>query len=156
MTGQRPNTQARTLQKQIDSKVQASAGKYRCSREAYLKLVGPGDWETKLRVLNSVDVRALNKRALTEAEQEERRQVRILGGTATAEDEKFEVVGGSTDGSEGRRTLSWIWFAIPVGNISDPGMHEGEHHYTFCHRVDELTFLLALRIEWCKAKARAK
>lgn len=135
VTGQRPNTRARTLQKQIDTKVRAGAAKYRRSRLAYLNLVGPGDWEITLRVLEDRDIRALNERALTESEEEERRRVRMLGGTSTVEDEEFELIGGSTEGSEGRRTLSWIWFAVPAGGASDAGMHEGTLKYVMIREL---------------------
>jgi hypothetical protein len=129
ITGQRANTRARTLQNNIDKKVKLSVAKYRCARQAYLALVGPGEWEDTLRLLDKADVRALNERSLTEHEKEERRQLRLRVGLPN-EDDQFAVEETTVGGAgEGHRRLSWIWFR-PSGDDDEdnPAMNEGEMH----------------------------
>lgn len=126
VTGQRANTRAWTLQKSIDKQVKISAAKYRCARAAYMTLVGPGDWEGALQVLESGDIRALNERGLTMHEKEESRKLRLRVLLPNVNDEfatDETVVGGP---GEGYRLLSWIWLK-PVGSAEEEAdMQEGE------------------------------
>lgn len=132
VTGQRASTKTNALFKQIADKVWATSNQYRRSREAYLALVGPGDWENALRVLLEIDVRAINERALTEQEAAERR---FLDQNSRSNDDEdsgsYEVIegvglGGNRAGGEGFRSLSWIWFSVGTNvDLSDPTMHEG-------------------------------
>ncbi|KAI0055807.1 hypothetical protein BV25DRAFT_1786966, partial [Artomyces pyxidatus] len=69
--GQRPNTQARSMQSRVDAKVRAAASRYRRCRTAYQKLVGGGTWENVLRVLEDADIRGLGDRAVLDQEEEE-------------------------------------------------------------------------------------
>ncbi|KAF8221955.1 hypothetical protein L208DRAFT_1414202 [Tricholoma matsutake] len=55
--------------------------------------------------------------------------------------------------SEGRCTMSWIWRTTGVGD-SSAGMQEGMSVIGPSHIV-MLIGCLALRLEWCKARARA-
>lgn len=126
ITGQRASTRARTLQKGIDARVKLAAAKYRCAREAYLSLVGPGDWERVLRRLEPEDVRSMNERSLNEHEKEEHRKARSWMGLSN--EGVFEVAGGVAGGpGEGNRTLSWIWCQTTELEDDDNelDMHEG-------------------------------
>lgn len=133
VTGQRANTRARTLQNGIDKRVKVSAAKYRCARDAHFGLVGPGEWEQVLRVLDPGDVRALNERALTEHEKEERHHLRLRVGLP--DEGQFTVDEATTGGpGEGFRTLSWIWLrpTDSTGNCDDLDMHEGTQLFLGC------------------------
>jgi carboxypeptidase C (cathepsin A) len=76
VTGQIKNTCAWEVQHHINDKVQASELWYQCAQEALRTLCGPGDWETKLKVLMKSDVRALNEQELNRDEQDEVYQMR--------------------------------------------------------------------------------
>jgi hypothetical protein len=126
ITGQRASTRARTLQKSIDSRIKLCAARYRCAREAYLALIGPGDWEKSLRILEPADVRSLNEKSANEHEKEEARLIRLhLGlsneGVFTVDD------GGVGRLGEGYRTLSWIWCRTTEITEDDDrlDMHDG-------------------------------
>ena len=75
-----------------------------------------------MKELRDEDVRALNERALTEHEKQEREQ-RTAAGRRTSDDSREGVVVNGAL-SEGRRTLSWIWFTTSDDDNS-PAMHEG-------------------------------
>lgn len=126
VTGQRANTRARTLQKSIDKRVKMSAAKYRRAHDAHLAIVGHGEWESVLQVLEPADVRALNERGLNEHEKEERRRLRLRVGLPNEEDE-FAVDETTSGGAgEGYRRLSWIWLR-PTGSAEDEAdMHAGK------------------------------
>jgi hypothetical protein len=93
--GQRANTRARALLSTAHEKTAAYAARYRRARLAYLQLVGPGDWEDTLRVLNDGDVRTL----------------------ATHQDKAAQTVKAGP--REGYRTVSWIYMA--PGNTEELG-----------------------------------
>lgn len=126
--GQSANTRARNLIARVNTKVDASATKYRTSRKALVKLaakMGKGAaWQDRLKVLNPVDIRQM------------------------AEGEDGE--------SDGRKKLSWIWMALGVeGDSDDEGLHEGEYDR---HKLIDIFLTsnpIALRIEWCRSRARA-
>ena len=123
VSGQHRSTRARGLQHSVDVKVHSAKIRYRHSRNAHLVLRGHGDWEQVLKVLMDVDVRALNERALTENEKDDRVR-RMAMGTLT-DDDSHEGVAMTGALGEGRRTLSWIWFTVSDDENS-PDMHEGE------------------------------
>ncbi len=80
--GQRANTRAQTIIKQVDAKVDADAERYRAAYTAVESLrprVGSLEWQDHLRPLRQADIRHV-----TEGEEGE---------------------------SEGRRSISWIWRA---------------------------------------------
>ncbi|KAJ7152150.1 hypothetical protein C8R43DRAFT_1127232 [Mycena crocata] len=140
VTGQRANTRAQGIQHQIDVRIHASKLRYRYSREVYGRLAGPdGRWAEELRVLEDDDVRALNERAMSAQEKADEERLRdggflnevAVGGVAAA---------GVVVMGEGRRLLSWIW-CTGSGNKGD-----SEHSAAASE---------ALRVEWCKARARA-
>ncbi|KIP01466.1 hypothetical protein PHLGIDRAFT_80565, partial [Phlebiopsis gigantea 11061_1 CR5-6] len=137
ITGQRMNLRARKWQQTIDERAASCAARYRVAREALLRLRGPGDWEKSLKPLHDEDIRAINDRALTQHELEERRSIREAGGLPVD-----GIFGQSTqDGvevGEGRRTLSWIWLVDGGDSQSDSDPHVQE----------------VLRIEWGKCRSR--
>lgn len=128
ISGQHRTTRARALQHQVDVKVHAAQTRYRHSRRALMNLDGHGEWEKTLKELRDEDVRALNERALTEHEKQEREQRTAAGHRMTDDAREGVVVNGAL--GEGRRTLSWIW--LTVGNDEDsPAMHEGTFRFLF-------------------------
>ncbi|TFK80817.1 hypothetical protein K466DRAFT_503224 [Polyporus arcularius HHB13444] len=63
VTGQVPNTKARSLQESVDQAVKNAAARYRRAREAVQRLRGPGAWQESLRPLLDSDLIGLNERA---------------------------------------------------------------------------------------------
>jgi len=55
--GQRDGTRSRTVIDRVHDRAKVAAEKYRVARRAKLALVGPGDWEEVLQVLNDGDIR---------------------------------------------------------------------------------------------------
>lgn len=127
VTGQRPNTQARDIQKQIDDKVRSSAIRYRRARAAHLALAGPGDWERTFRVLDEKDIRGLHEGALNDREAEERRFIEQMSRSHDPDDPgTYENTAGTENTGEGRRMLSWIWFSVgSFVDLEDADMHQG-------------------------------
>ncbi len=126
ITGQVPNTKARTLQSSVDVAVKNAAQRYRGAREAIERLRGPGSWQEVLRPLLDSDLVGLNERALTREEAAERERVRALG------EDTDNAAGipllGSVYVGEGRRTLSWIWYSSESGATEggdDFGLSDG-------------------------------
>lgn len=98
--GQRPNTRARALLDRAEVKIDLAAERYRYARQAYLQLVGPGEWEQMLKVLNKSDIRSM----------------------AEDEDEEGRKQSGPC---EGHRLVSWIWMTRGASTDGDSEMHEG-------------------------------
>lgn len=90
--GQRPNTRAMSIIKQVESKITIDATRYRIARAALFNICGvlcKVGWQDHLRMLQDADIR--------------------------------HITDGADGQSEGRRTLSWIWtVAGPLGE-SDSG-----------------------------------
>ncbi|KAI0712134.1 hypothetical protein C8Q76DRAFT_693826 [Earliella scabrosa] len=110
--GQRANTRAQTIIKQVDAKIDADAERYRAAYAALSALAShlcKAEWDVQLRPLVASDIR--------------------------------HVADGEEGQSEGRRTMSWIWQASSsTSNIAG--------------QVQE-SLQESLRVEWCKARARA-
>ncbi|KAF8137103.1 hypothetical protein EV363DRAFT_1156356 [Boletus edulis] len=109
--GQGATTRARNSLKSVDTKVDASAAKYRAAYgalSALSPLLGKVGWATTFRPLEKEDIRSM---------------------THGTEDRP----------TEGRRRLSWIWLTCGYtdGTQADEGLQD------------------AIRLEWCKARARA-
>ena len=98
--GQRPNTRARALLDKAEVKINLAAERYRHAQQAYLKLVGPGDWQATLKVLLPNDI-------CTMAEDEDDGRTKRTGP------------------HEGHRRVLWIWMAPGVSTEDDSEMHEG-------------------------------
>ncbi|KAJ7026917.1 hypothetical protein C8F04DRAFT_965833 [Mycena alexandri] len=133
-SGQRALTRGQGILRHINIKIHASKLRYRYARQAVLKLKGHGEWEDKLRVLADEDILALNERALTDEEKEERARLEAAGHVV--EEGGISAVGDVVTG-ETHRSLSWIWYGVSAKN-GDEKLHE------------------ALRVEWCKAYSRSK
>ena len=54
--GQHDGLRSRTIIDQVHERARVAAEKYRSARQGLLALVGPGDWEKTLRVLNDGDI----------------------------------------------------------------------------------------------------
>ena len=130
MSGQHRSTRARGLQHSVDVTVHFAKTRYRHSRNAYLVLKGHGDWEQVLQVLVDGDVRALNERASTEHEKDDR--VRRMAIGTLMDDDTLEGVATTGALGEGRRTLSWIWFTVS-NDENSPDMHEGARILSFTY-----------------------
>ena len=137
VTGQIKNTRAREVQHRIDDKVRASELRYRRTREALRTLRGPGDWETKLKVLMKSDVRALNERELNRDERDEVYQMRQRLGINTDDVEEERVVAQVATVGEGERRPSWIWFTGTglVESMDDPLTRQGKNFNCYNHPV---------------------
>lgn len=129
ITGQRANTRARDWQKTIDNKAIACKHAYRHARAALLALRGPGDWENVLRVLEGADVRAFNERAMSTQERLEREEARRVAGLLDEQIDAIPIEDGAAHLGEGRRTISWIWWALgtvgPWSESSEEDIHAG-------------------------------
>ncbi|KAJ3546784.1 hypothetical protein NM688_g5476 [Phlebia brevispora] len=141
--GQGANTRARKLLESVDDKALRAKLRYRTNRAALLALRGPGEWERTLRELRDEDVRALNERALTAQEIADRKAARRHGGLD--EEEIFTTPATLAKGTgEGTQTVSWIWTTSLMLNAAE-------------NDVDELFYQeSAVRVEWAKARARAR
>ena len=85
---------------------------YRRARTCLFSIRGPGDWEHTLRALADADVRGVNERALTAEEKAERVAVQEAGGVVDPVD--GVAIQQTVALGDGRRTLSWIWYARGV------------------------------------------
>ncbi|KAJ6579040.1 hypothetical protein DFH09DRAFT_1310403 [Mycena vulgaris] len=136
-TGQGALTRGQGILRQINLKIHLAKLHYRYSRGALVALHGNGVWEERLKVLRDDDVWALNERSLAaegEAQGEQLDDLARAVGSAAG----VSVVEGLAAG-ECRHTLSWIWYTVgTTTDDDDPKLHE------------------ALRVEWCKAYARAR
>ncbi|KZP17621.1 hypothetical protein FIBSPDRAFT_957070 [Athelia psychrophila] len=133
IVGQRANTRSRNLLSRVQTKVDASATKYTRARNALATLAsrtGAVGWDMQLQELSDEDIRAFTDDSEKERECKGRKTAQGKRGNATQK--KAQALG------EGHKTLSWIWKVV---GVRDDGNDEG---------VQE-----ALRIEWCRARARA-
>ncbi|KAJ7221838.1 hypothetical protein B0H12DRAFT_1078354 [Mycena haematopus] len=135
-TGQGMMTKGQGILRHINIKIHEAKLQYRYARAALLVLRGHGAWEERLRVLGDDDVRALNERALTAEEKAQNQHWAELGGAFV---EGGVARAGALAAGEGSHTLSWIWYT--AGRPSDE---------------NDSKLLDALRLDWCKAYARAK
>lgn len=128
--GQRPNTRARGIIYNVQKKVLADVACYRIAHRALETLstvTGNRTWQSELRPLHDEDVRGMTEGLFTE--------------------------------SEGRRTMSWIWRTTAIGCIDadddEEGVQEGTCLKIYLTVLQWLGVFSALRVEWCKARARA-
>jgi hypothetical protein len=127
--GQQANTRANVTISRVQQQINASATRYRISRRA-LQSLAPhlamdDSWKVLLPELRDEDIRSMTI--------------------------------GEEGETEGRRTISWIWrrgeeLAIDADDTGS--LHECM--YSFFHSFCPLAYKTkALRVEWCKARARA-
>jgi hypothetical protein len=121
-TGQRMLTRGQGILRQINLKIHKAKLRYRYARNALLRLRGHGSWEQELKVLEDSDVRALNERALTAEEAEQRRAVHDYEDIA---EEGGVAAFGVVALGEGHRTLSWIWYTAKSDEPSETELVEG-------------------------------
>ncbi|KAL1749600.1 hypothetical protein FB107DRAFT_280528 [Schizophyllum commune] len=131
-------TRARAVFDKIAKRIHIGKVRYRFARNCLLRLRGHGPWESRLRPLEDQDVRALNERAMTAREREDRERARALGQDIDWAAEEGVVLTGVINAGEGSRRLSWIWYTDP-GSLATAG-------------EDYLNE--ALRVEYLKSKAR--
>lgn len=127
--GQQHNTRSATLINNIQSRIKFISNRYRANRVALLvlsEILGKTEWAATLLPLEDSDIHSLRG-------------------------------GDDASSSEGRRTLSWIWMAQRT-NASEMTDTMGEGMSVFMsikYVFDGFVCLSALRIEWCKSRARA-
>jgi hypothetical protein len=121
-TGQRMLTRGQGILRQINLKIHKAKLRYRYVRNALKRLKGDGPWEKELKVLEDSDVRALNERALTAEEAEQRRAVHDYEEIA---EEGGVAAFGVVALGEGRRTLSWIWYMATSEEPTEAELVEG-------------------------------
>jgi hypothetical protein len=123
--GQRANTRSQSMINRVQKKVNASAAKYNMARKAVSKLSA---------YTGEVGWRA-----------------KLL---PLADDDIRPLV--DTEGeSEGRRKLTWIWKVVGLSDDDDEGVQEGTYQHLIEQEVRLTCPTLALRIEWCRSRARA-
>lgn len=99
------------------------------------------------------DVRGLNERAMTREELALQEALRDMGRLNLNEPAGITHAGVVVLG-ESSRTLSWIWYQTGRAEGDDAVINEGEPIiFVLFHHL--LTVITALKIEWCKASARA-
>lgn len=121
-TGQRMLTRGQGILRQINLKIHKAKLRYRYARNALVRLRGHGMWEKELKVLEDSDVRALNERALTVEEAEQRKAVHDYEDVA---EEGGVAAFGVVALGEGRRTLSWIWYTTKSDEPTEAELVEG-------------------------------
>jgi hypothetical protein len=138
-------TKSRTLTDGIEDRIRAASARYHTVRATLLQLRGPGDWETRLKVLEKSDVRGMNERAMNEEEKEDNRKARLLAGlgkdgnTYELDDygEPIELtVLFNLETGEGQRQLSWIWYTAPSARDkgADWKLHDGRLKQLECEQ----------------------
>lgn len=101
VTGQRASTRALSAQAAVNDNIKKAANAYRRHREAYVALVGHGDWENSMRELLDSDCRCLGDRLIEQIEGMSKRNVQaFLEGRG----KKFTASG------ETGYHLPWIWY----------------------------------------------
>lgn len=152
--GQRSSGKSREVIDRIHERVKGFVEKYRRSREGLLLLLGPGDWEEELRVMENADVRSY-------ADPERKKRGPGRRGTNEEEpgmegivvedesgfeqqdnDKEFPLLAEARNRRDGtgetRKEQSWIWLTRRI-NLKD-GADENDNE--------------VLRAEWCRSRAR--
>ncbi|KAK7054540.1 hypothetical protein VNI00_003738 [Paramarasmius palmivorus] len=141
-------TKTRAFRDQIESRVKSSEMSYKRHRIALVSLRGPGDWERVLRELRPDDIRAMGERTLVAEEQEMFRQAQKLAGISEKEieaallgaDHNVPTLEDTNVLSSKSSSASWIWY------VAGDRMNNER-------RKD---IQIGLRVQWCKARARAR
>ena len=151
--GQNNSTRSRTIIDRVHERAKVAVEKYRVARRAKLVLVGLGDWEETLRILNDGDIWGYQdpehlrvRRGRMGTLDDEQAAAAVVMQEAidvemdddVADKNLFEQVCERRDGTgETRRTLSWIW--TTESRTPNPD-----------DKSDDI-----LRVEWAKSRARA-
>jgi hypothetical protein len=133
------NTRAQASIKRQEEKVDASARKYRVARKALVALAGPlgqVGWEATVPPLSPEDVKGMH----------------VSNDDPATKGRKVKAKSG-----KGVQQLSWIWrdLSAIAQAVEDPGLNDGELDDTYLSCMHSSHCSPALRIEWCKARARA-
>lgn len=123
-TGTRPNTRMQTLLNSHAGQRDRDVERYRASRKALIVLDPTGDWQKNLRPLLQQDIHAPIRGQATHVKMSKKRKA----GKGNLE-------------SEGRRTLSWIWRAIPQS--------AGESDEAISQELEEGLYLLIFHFQAC-------
>ncbi|KAK7021762.1 hypothetical protein VNI00_017273 [Paramarasmius palmivorus] len=155
---QKVYTRLNTLRSQIEADLTASIQKYHTARTALLELKGPGAWEKVLRVLKREDIRGIGERVMRDNEEADFRKAQRRAGVSPKDIEA--ILGGKTTSLP----LIFVDPTLPC----DPGKRETISwvHYTFADTastsqnpaelVNSTELQESLRVEWLKARARAR
>ncbi|KAK7018821.1 hypothetical protein VNI00_018212 [Paramarasmius palmivorus] len=181
--GQRASGKSREIINRVVRRAKWYASRYRVARSAYLKLMGPGDWEMVLRPLRSEDVRSYRdpaslkvgpgRKGNDEDDQGEVERLRIFR-EIVAREEKDKDEGQEEEEEE----EEWENEETTLGDLDliPPDRQQWEHrskHGTGETRKDLSWIWTAggkidiedgadeneneiLRVEWCKSRARAR
>ena len=125
--GQHQQTRSVKLLKRVRSRIDAAAAKYRLIRSSLQSLARP------LHQFKWSDI------------------LRVL-----EDDDMSTLTSLDNDTSEGRKKLKWIWTVQGTGANADESTQSGALFQYLSVTQDNIdNFPLALRVEWCKARARA-
>lgn len=164
VSSQRHYTRFRTLQDHTESKIKAARLQYTTTRNALFSLRGPGSWEDSLQILRLEDVRGMNEKAILDEERHEMRQTRVMAGLdedpTAGENSDIDYLPETVFNphlrvGEGHRTLSWIWYSTTSEEVDHSAFTEAcEYLCSVCNST-QLKYVLDLRVEWLKCRARA-
>ena len=131
-SSQRIYVRSRALQDQVEVQVRTCQRQYNTARAAVLALRGPGDWEKTLAVLKPEDVRGISEHALTEEDKEDHLRTRRMAGLTDDQDlgrllnSPVARINPRQQLTEGRRTLSWIWYSYTEEELKGKEMDASE------------------------------
>ncbi|KAE9385880.1 hypothetical protein BT96DRAFT_1006633 [Gymnopus androsaceus JB14] len=141
-------TESRELQQTIELRIVLLRAQYENARKHCLALRGPGDWQNVYRELKGSDVRSISERALSQEEKAVLRAAQLQAGVSVEEvnemldDDISNIPTVTFDPilalGQSKRTLSWIWYTASGSEVLEDNVNE------------------SLRVEWCKARARAQ
>ncbi|KAK7051669.1 hypothetical protein VNI00_004648 [Paramarasmius palmivorus] len=144
---------------QVEARVKALELAYNQARDSLLRLRGPGQWEQTFRVLKPEEIRGFGERALQAAEIEELQQSYERAGVS--KEAINDVLHGQNvptashhrvlNRGESRVPLiSWIWYVVWPSDEGDAAPLSHAHDDESVQDIEA-----SLRVEWCKARARA-
>ncbi|KAK7045518.1 hypothetical protein VNI00_007350 [Paramarasmius palmivorus] len=150
-------TKLNALRSQVEVKIRSISGMYRTARAGLLQLRGSGDWEKALKELKAEDVRGIGERVARDEDLETFRKAQKRAGVDPKDVEKIlrgedvelpmifvDPSATVASGSHRSDNLSWIWYTY------------GSNESVSTEGVDAKEVEASLRVEWCKARARAR
>ncbi|KAK7019655.1 hypothetical protein VNI00_018040 [Paramarasmius palmivorus] len=156
--GQRESHRSWDIINRVVGQIQQYATHYRASRSAYGQLVGPGEWQSTLRVLKNEDIRSYRDPAAVKqgpgrkgTNEEDEGEEHEMGKALVSEEEEVVDQLFTIDRTqwkhrtehgtgETRKGYSWIWHSGGKIDLND-GADEADNEI--------------LRSEWCKSRARS-
>jgi hypothetical protein len=108
-----------------------------------------------LKVLDPLDMRALNEWEMTAQEKEDIHQVQERAGMVVEEDDTNTERVATTVAAvgEGQQRPLWIWFTGNSEEGTNDPMTQAGVFYLFSAMTSLLTGAVALHVEWAKAMA---